>query len=347
MSRYIVLIFTCLALASCREISKPFVADRETAIYVVQHDLSVHGKVAAQTLQGGFSAKLFLVTTPDKKYVVRFLQEALHQNPNEIACLQIASRAGYGPHVYSTDREGRYVVMEYINSRPITKEDRNSAKFYRALGDVLYKIHHGQDFPEKKEPLEWTKHDLVTLSQHESTKNIAARIQMLLPIVERPFSAIPDRAPCHNDLNPGNLLYTGDSFKVIDFETAGQSNPYFDIATVIQFYCLTTKDENELLNAYFSRALTKEEAAKLFISKQASRLWYAAVLLAILPEVLSDPNLVTESYEEFVKKDTGKKFDVHRLALHFYKLANHDIESPDFEQAIDTLKTSSSAQRHR
>lgn len=56
----------------------------------------------------------------------------------------------------------------------------------------------------------------------------------------------------HNDLHPKNILF-GKKVQFIDWEYAGMSDRYFDLAAIIIEFKLNKKDEKSFLRTYFSR----------------------------------------------------------------------------------------------
>ena len=96
--------------------------DEKYAVAVVKDKLSISAPLTAQELKGGLSgAKLFTVTSPSQKYVVRFLShKTSEKRKNEMYALKIASENGYGPRVYFIDNDQGIVIMEYLASQPIT-----------------------------------------------------------------------------------------------------------------------------------------------------------------------------------------------------------------------------------
>ena len=92
---------------------------------------------------------------------------------------------------------------------------------------------------------------------------------------------------CHGDANPGNVLYTDDGMKLIDFEYAGMADPLTDIAlfgTYVNFdfdkiYMLYEMYKNtKLQSADKSKIILKDDATakKLMASYMAfSGMWSA------------------------------------------------------------------------
>jgi aminoglycoside phosphotransferase (APT) family kinase protein len=40
---------------------------------------------------------------------------------------------------------------------------------------------------------------------------------------------------CHNDVNPSNLVYDGENLLLLDWETAGVNDPFYDLAAISVF----------------------------------------------------------------------------------------------------------------
>lgn len=69
---------------------------------------------------------------------------------------------------------------------------------------------------------------------------------------------------CHNDLVQGNLLFSDTKDYLIDFEYAGDNDPYFDIMSFITENDIMEEDlRQKFYDIYFERKITEEEALKL------------------------------------------------------------------------------------
>lgn len=71
------------------------------------------------------------------------------------------------------------------------------------------------------------------------------------------FEARGDRCVCHNDICPGNMIDTGDSLRLIDWEYAGANDPFFDLAPAAE-----CTEAHSLLECYFGR-VSEEDLAHL------------------------------------------------------------------------------------
>lgn len=316
--------------------------DSTYAARVVQRELSLQGKVTAEELHGGFSAKLFLVTADHQKYVIRFMHRGSAHN--EVVCMKIASDVGYGPHVYRSNEGDRYIIMEYLPKYPITREERLSPSYYRALGAVVAKMHHGPAFPKAEDSFTHARHEIRRLKRHEPFGELASRFEEMLSTIQQAVAPYLEKAACHNDLHPNNFIYNGTSFKIIDFEDASEDDPYFDIATVLVFNCFGNEQRDAFLNSYFGREMTTKEKAKLYLMEQAVRMRNIAGFLIKLPKRTYDLKTKTLPYAQFCIELSKGNLNLEdpdvrfRFALSILHDVDTNVQSPEFAEAIKQLQ---------
>ncbi len=335
------------ALCSCgtRSIDEKYAAD------VVKKALSLPGPITAQVLKGGHSgAPLFTVNADSKKYVVRFLtHKTMANRRDEIACLNIASKEGYGPHIYFADAEQGVVIMDYLDNQKISFEQRKSDQFYIALAHFLQKIHNGPAYQQKGDILAVTKNVLARLKTLKTIAHKTVPLEKLEAIVAELSSVLLPHeliAPCHNDLHPNNMIFLGNEFRAIDYEDAAQSDPYFDIATIAVFYCIAPCYEKLLFQTYLGHEPSLQEEAKLYLVKHMALIIYAARSL----NLCADYGKITvkphkdwyEFLNEFIQEKAAGKLKAREYNLTFAKtLINHviaNVESQKFKEAIALLK---------
>jgi aminoglycoside phosphotransferase (APT) family kinase protein len=324
---------------------------------VVQQSLGLQEKVMAEELHGGLSGtkvylvKAFRVSDGAQQYVVRFLTRPYTREPSEIACLRIASNAGYGPHLYAVAPDWKWTVMEYVQPQPVTKEDRASGRYYQQLGAVISKMHHGPSFPDRRTVLEDTALDIRRIKKRSALNLFSARLEQILPAIQEAVSPVAQKAPCHDDLNPGNMIWTGSTFKIIDFAAACQDDPYFDLATIIQFNCFSAETENRVLTAYFLGSMTREEQAHLYLMKQAVRVAWTVRFLISVPDAALEGVVTSDTIEAILNKIEDGELTIEdpkvrtELALSLFSQLNRDYDSKEFQGAIDTLTYQSASLR--
>ncbi len=262
-------IFCCFV--SCTSDHAPQTINRKDAANVVQNALKIDEPIITDEILSGHSGnQLFLATAGNNKYVIRFFKYPSRAG-QEIDCQRIASEFGYGPHVFAADPDQSYIVMEYLPQYAVDQNQFSSSQRYQALGEALFKMHHGPKFPEKGDSIFEDIHSRIRkLKKRTSFELIATRLEEMIFDIQKNLSFFPNnKASCHNDLHPGNLIFSGSSFKIIDFGDATQDDPYFDLATVIVFNCFQPEQEEAVLMSYFKRPIKPEEKAKLELMKQA------------------------------------------------------------------------------
>ncbi len=79
---------------------------------------------------------------------------------------------------------------------------------------------------------------------------------------KRPFTL------CHNDWVPGNICFTNRRDYLIDYEYAGDNDPYFDVMSFVTENDLTQDEINRFIQAYFQRIPTEDEKKDLFMYQQ-------------------------------------------------------------------------------
>ncbi|WP_158678142.1 phosphotransferase family protein [Pseudoalteromonas sp. T1lg23B] len=96
------------------------------------------------------------------------------------------------------------------------------------------------------------------------------------------ISSLPkNMAFCHNDLVKDNIIGVAQGIKFIDFEYAGYNDIFFDLAALSSSFKLTTAQQNDMLDAYFShkQLSTPEYATDKLLAYQIGYLllsiqWY-------------------------------------------------------------------------
>ena len=68
---------------------------------------------------------------------------------------------------------------------------------------------------------------------------------------------------CHNDWVAGNICFTQDRDYLIDYEYAGDNDPFFDVMSFITENELSEDEKLDFMLSYFGRPWTKEESQKL------------------------------------------------------------------------------------
>lgn len=331
--------------------------DEDYAISVVKQKLSLSGEFSAQRLSGGASgADLFLVTDGTRKYVIRFMKNKTpYELAREVHNLQVASRGGYGPQVYFADASQRLLIMQYLSGERVTAEDFRSGPSQTALAVLLKKIRGGEPFKSGcpdfftkiEEGIDKAKGQFGSSVPLEPLQGFVAKIyRSLLPYLS--FS------PCHNDLHPGNLIFVkGEgSWKIyaIDYEDAGQCDPFVDLATVS---VLIGSHSSSLVSAYLGRPPSPEEEAKLYLMEQLVLAKWSLDCLGRLSSVGSDMALYASAesirFDLLISDLINGKLDINNPEVNAQCLKSlltvffEHVESEEFNNYSQLLNKRESA----
>jgi thiamine kinase-like enzyme len=91
---------------------------------------------------------------------------------------------------------------------------------------------------------------------------LANRIISGISNLDRPLTL------CHNDWVPGNICFTPKKDYLIDYEYAGDNDPFFDVMSFITENDLTQTEKEEFLTCYFNRIPSQSEKELLFNYQQ-------------------------------------------------------------------------------
>ncbi|WP_439134022.1 phosphotransferase family protein, partial [Pseudomaricurvus sp.] len=68
---------------------------------------------------------------------------------------------------------------------------------------------------------------------------------------------------CHNDLNPDNILRQKNDFVFLDWEYACNNSPYFELATLVEFYALSEDETAQLSSTYWKDSNEEQHLSAL------------------------------------------------------------------------------------
>ena len=189
---------------------------------------------------------------------------------------------------------------------------------------------------------------LETIKTKNNSNIPVIKIEEIINITHKALASYTTATtPCHNDIQPNNLIFLGNGFKAVDYETAAQSDPYFDVATIAIFYCFfNPKTEQTLLTTYLAHQPTPQEKARLYLMKQIAWIHYALVFLKISDENINlYSTLEVPSYGEFVlnrakanKGDFERPENKVKFAKVMINLVIANSESQEFSNALKTLE---------
>lgn len=201
-------------------------------------------------LSGGFLHRMYRLDTTTGSWAVKLLNPEIMQRPDALenyrraegfeALLEarklpiLPARMIDGRKMHCVDGQYLY-VYDYFDGRALQKGEITPAHCAR-IGEVLAHIHAVEQRPSEATaedlPIDWD--DLAVRLQAsglapEESELLMDAVPMLEELTVAAMEAacrLPGvQALCHNDMDPKNVLWRGDEFRVIDLECLGYANP--------------------------------------------------------------------------------------------------------------------------
>lgn len=195
--------------------------------------------------------------TDKQEYVIRKFKQKTERR-TEYFIQNLAYKKGVAAKPILLDEEKQLMVSDYIQGEHRFDLDRFTLK---KLALVLHKLHK---IKFQQRPTTFKK-----MFKHKHKK-----VYQAFRIIE---SFQPEYVLGHNDLHPKNILF-GDKIKLIDWEHAGVTDRYYDLASIIIEFKMTTQEEKIFLNAYFQNRKSpnyKKLKAYKVIYKTIWSLWFS------------------------------------------------------------------------
>lgn len=235
-----------------------------------------------ETLSGGFSSPgLYKITIRGKPYVVRYANSNRSQKDREreLHAMMISSKRGLAPRVLYGDAKAGIILMEFVENRRSLRSEVLKNANIEALAKTISKLHQGPQFNNFVSVIEIARDDEKSIKG--KNLKIITEASGRLNEIEKTLESQLTRKPCHNDLNPNNILFSDGKVILLDWELSGQQDPFFDIATIFILYAFEKKHEDVFLKAYFGHNPRQSDYKKLQLMKQLVMIYNGFAYLTI------------------------------------------------------------------
>lgn len=238
-------------------------------------------------LSGGLSgAGLWRIRVGGIAYVLKVEaaeRDALRDPHRSYRCLKLAAEACLAPRVRYADPDDGVAISDHVEARSLTLDYAGSrADLVVELAQAVRALHAIEGFPPLVDYLD----GLAALVDRVAGSGTVAAEALAAPLAAwaRLYAACKGLEPrpvsSHNDLNPRNLLYDGRRIWLIDWEAAFRADRYVDLAALANVYAADPAGEALLLRVYFNREATDAERARLWLFRQVSHVFHAAIFVA-------------------------------------------------------------------
>lgn len=213
---------------------------------------------AVESLSGGAAHKNYLVRVADRTCVVKLWNgfwESVNLLPPATTILDntlCASRAGVGAAVIAVCRESSGIALEFLHGvQPSLAADPDTLDH---LLPALRKLHTSSErFANDLDPFEHVRTLLATArAQHYVLPvGISAAEKALVEIEEVLELRPAEFVPCHNDLWDANVIHDGSSYRLIDWDLAGNTDPAYELGFLAAYNGFDRGRTRELTVGYY------------------------------------------------------------------------------------------------
>lgn len=201
-------------------------------------------------------AGVYRVDGSDGVFVLKISDsgEPLERWRTKLDIQRLASNAQLAPRIVHFDESQRAVVSEFVVDRSFPAFFMNPASRRAALtllGRTLRRVH---DLPLPASADGRDAREFLASIWAEFNNN-ASVPPFVRDAVHRELAAAPQPSGrgtvlSHNDVNPTNLVYDGERLMLLDWETSGPNDPFYDLAAISVFMRMDEPTCRELLAAH-------------------------------------------------------------------------------------------------
>ena len=280
--------------------------------------------LSASLLPGGLTNRNYCVDAAERRVVVRLSSDqaallAIDRRAeweNSVA----AAAAGVAPAVLAYLPAEGALVIEWLDAQTLTAADLDDSRTLAAVAATCRQLHAGPVFTGDFDMFALQRRylDLVTTNGYRLPPSYLD----FMPQVDRLRRAVAARpvvpVPCHNDLLAANILRDDKRLWFIDFEYAGNGDPFFELGNLWSEAHLGPDRLAELVAAYVGReSAAKTARARLYglMSDYGWTLW------ASIQDATSDLD-----------------FDFWSWGLAKYERAMAELQGPDLALLITAVQ---------
>jgi thiamine kinase-like enzyme len=236
----------------------------------------------------------YLANALGKRFVVRIpgegTEEYIDRKADEEAGRLTSDIGVNAPVVYYDPKTGtqitRFIEGCVTMSAEVFKDPgavRRAAASFRKLHTSGRKLKN--DFNEKAVAQEYLD---VLKARNAQLPDGYEKVQKQADLIRDVLRATAqETVPCHNDPAPENLVDTGERVYILDWEFAGNNDPFWDLADLSVETAFTEEQDRILLEAYLGRPPRESEYGRIVLYKSlAFLLW---TLWGVLQHVNANP----------------------------------------------------------
>jgi len=213
-----------------------------------------------EKLNKGLTNDNYLITIDHQRFILRVPKSDSNRIVNfihEAKALGLVKDAGLDVNTLYYNQETGIKITQYVDDLKTYNEYAGDDKLIRTAR-LMKHLHAletpiGYDFDPISRYLQYRSYVRVPLIDDQKAKQIIDAIKELT------FES----TLCHNDWVPGNIGFTQHKDYLIDYEYAGDNDPFFDVMSFITENDIPPSDRQVFYDAYFDKPITKDDQHRL------------------------------------------------------------------------------------
>jgi aminoglycoside phosphotransferase (APT) family kinase protein len=246
--------------------------------------------------QGLSGAMVYAVTASRGEYVLRVHGAA---DPDYFAqALRVLRRvadAGVAPALVHVDEAAHAVVSVRVPGPPLSVALADPAQRGRVIASVVAGLRtlHALDVAgiAERDPLPYARAAWHAARGRPGFPSWALSLEPMFDAVAATLACDARLALSHNDVNPGNFLWDGARAWLVDWEVAGLTHPYFDLATLALFLRLEDEVALTLVASHDRAALDDRSRASFRALRRLAGVLCGLTILGLAPDLTIRPAL--------------------------------------------------------
>jgi thiamine kinase-like enzyme len=216
------------------------------------------------TISGGITNRNYKLETEKGAFMLRIAGERTEllgiDRANEFSSSQMAFQTGVGTEPITYLDTHAAILSRFIPNALTLDPETATARLERIV-PRLRAFHDATEIPAKFSPFETVRnYHKLALEHGVKFPNDLPNILEQMARIEIALQPHARACPCHNDLLPANFLDDGSRIWIIDWEYAGNGNPFFDLGNLAVNLDLNHSACHLLLEMYFGKTDAKLEA---------------------------------------------------------------------------------------
>lgn len=229
------------------------------------------------------------VTTTQGNYILRVFHGDQATWDRTLAIHRLAASSGIAPPLVHVDHERRCAVSQKVTASSYAAAVAHPASRQAALVSlvaILARLHalptHGLAV---QSTAQFVREVWVSQSRRAGFPAWALALAPLLPEIEARLAQDDRQVLSHGDLNPSNILWDGARAWLIDWDGAGLSHPYMDLASIANFLGLPDEASTSLLAMQEQTCIDGGQQGTFKACRDLARIAYGCVFLRLIPEL--------------------------------------------------------------